>query len=595
MADDAAQAEPDFKKRLPIAKGWPLFRRFRPYLRPERRLSIAILVLLLLAVPSGIVSPLLVKKIFDDAIPSADLDLLLFLGGAVIALTLVSQGIGFVQGLLAIKLQNRVRYRVQRELFEHVIRLPLAFLRKTETGYLMSRVRDDVASLGAIMTDRILSAAVDAARAVVFFGLLLWIDFPLALSGLVLVAVITAGVFMVSGRLRRRAEEMRETDARSSASLQEALSGIQTIRTAGREPAETRRFTATVRHAIRAAVGHEVLGLATGSAIGLVGSLGLYVIVCVGAYRIFTGLSTYGTLMAFFIYLTQLVTAAGAVLALNPAIQRALASLERIFALEDTAAEPRGAATIPRLTGDVEFEGVGFEYEPGIPVLREVTFHARPGEVVALVGRSGSGKSTLVSLLSRLHDPTAGSIRVDGRRIEEYPLRSLRSQIGVVPQDVFLFNRSIRDNLAFARPAASEAEVRAAAKAAHAAEFIERISNGYEATIGERGVRLSGGEKQRLAIAREILRDPPILVLDEATSSLDSESEALVKEALAVLMKQRTCFVIAHRLSTVVSADRILVLDEGRVVESGNHAELLERGGRYRVLYETQFRAALEG
>lgn len=590
---EAAAESPEVKKRLALAMGWPLFRRFRAYLRPERRLAVAIGALLAVIVPAGILSPLLVRRLFDEAIPAKDLPLLLRLGAVVIGLTLFSQAIGFVEGLLAIRLQNRVRYRVARDLFEEVLRLPLAFLRRTETGYLMSRVRDDVESLGALMTDRLLQAAIDVVRAVLFFGLLLWIDFALALSGLVLVSLITGGVMLMSGRLRRKAEAMREADARSSAALQEALAGAATVKTAGREPAETRRFTATVRRAIRAAVGHETLGLATGSALGLVGSLGLYVIVCVGAYRIFSGLSTYGTLMAFFIYLTQLVTAASSVLSLNPAIQKALASLERIFALMDERKEPRGAGEMPRLRGEVEYERVSFEYEAGRPVLRDVTFRARPGEVVALVGRSGAGKSTLVALLSRLYDPTSGAIRVDGRPIGEYPLRSLRSQIGVVPQDVFLFNRTIRENIAFARPDATEDEIRAAARAAHAAEFVEKLPLGYETLVGERGVRLSGGEKQRLAIAREVLRDPPILVLDEATSSLDSESESLVRDAIDRLKRERTSFVIAHRLSTVVSADAILVLEDGRVVESGRHAELLERGGRYRDLYETQFRSAL--
>jgi subfamily B ATP-binding cassette protein MsbA len=590
---EAMADAPEVKKRLPLAKGWPLFRRFKAYLGPERKLAITIGVLLAIVVPAGILSPLLVRRLFDEAIPAKDLSLLLRLGAVVIGLTLFSQAVGFAEGLLAIRLQNRIRYRVARELVEHVLRLPLAFLRKTETGYLMSRVRDDVASLGALMTDRLLQAAIDAVRAVLFFVLLLWIDFALALSGLLLVAVITGGVLLMSGRLRRQAEAMREADAKSSAALQEALAGSMTVKTAGREPAETRRFTATVRAAIRAAVGHEVLGLATGSALGLVGSLGLYVIVCVGAYRIFSGLSTYGTLMAFFIYLTQLVGAASSVLSLNPAVQKALASLERIFGLMDETAEARGALAMPRLRGEVEFENVSFEYEAGREVLHGVSFRARPGEVVALVGPSGSGKSTLVSLLARLYDPTSGTIRVDGREISSYPLRSLRRQIGVVPQDVFLFNRTIRENIAFARPDATDEELRAAARAAHAAEFVEKLPKGYETMVGERGVRLSGGEKQRLAIAREVLRDPPLLVLDEATSSLDSESEALVRDAIEALKKERTSFVIAHRLSTVVSADTILVLENGRVVESGRHADLLARGGRYRDLYETQFRSAL--
>ncbi len=599
MTDGAAA--PEEKPRIPIRRGLELWRRFRPFLRPERRLAMGFLALLLLTVPSGVISPFLVQRIFDDALPGKDLRVLALLGAGTVVLSLFAHVVGYFRQLVAQSISNRVRFRVTRELFEHVLRLPLRYYRATDTGYLMSRMRDDVSSLDALMTDAIISAVVDALRAVLFFGLLLWLDAGLAASGLALVAIIFGGVALVSPALRRRSEAAREADARSSGALHEALAGIVTLKTAAREGAERLRFGRFAKLSVRAAARRDRLQIATGAALALTGALGGYVIVGVGAYRIRLGLSTFGSLFAFFIFLMQMVGAAGSVFGLIPAMQRSLASLERIFAILDEppeAADPPPGAPPPPLEvrGEIELEDVRFRYAADGPdVLRGVTLKARPGEVVALVGRSGAGKSTLVHLIPRLYEPTAGAIRLDGRPLGSLPLRWLRARIGVVPQDVFLFDRTIRENVAYGAPGASEDAIRAAAKAAHADEFVSRLPKGYDTPVGERGLRLSGGEKQRLAIARELLRDPPILILDEATSSLDSESEALVRDAMRRLMRGRTSFVIAHRLSTVQHADRIVVLDQGRIVEEGPHAELIARGGLYRELYERQFAAETAG
>ena len=300
------------------------------------------------------------------------------------------------------------------------------------------------------------------------------------------------------------------------------------------------------------------------------------------------GDSTVGSLFAFSIYLTQLMGSAGSVFALVPANQKGLASLERLFQILDEAPEddPR-KAPVPSLRGRVTFEGVSFRYEDE-PALRGIDLDVEAGEIVAIVGRSGAGKSTLVHLIPRLYEPQEGLIRIDSTPIRELPLRWLRSKIGVVPQDVFLFNRTVRENIVYARDRVEDHELEQAMRSAHAWEFVSRMPKGLDTLIGERGIRLSGGEKQRLAIAREILRDPPILILDEATSSLDSESEALIQDAMKNLMRDRTCFVIAHRLSTVQDADRIVVLDSGRIAEIGTHEQLLEQGGLYRVLHDHQ-------
>ncbi len=576
--------------RVEWKKSLPLFRRFWPFMRPELRLAVVVTALLIIAIPAGVASPLLVKKIFDVALPGGDRSQFVRLGAVIVGLTLFAHALRLIASLVVVRLQNRVRFRLTRRLYEHVLRLPIRYFHQTETGYVMARVREDVQSLDAVMVDSLAHAGIDAVRAVIFFCLLFFIDAGLAISGILLLAVIFGGVIGVSKPLRRRNEAAQEADAKSSSALHQSISGIQTVRVGAQEPAERRRFGSFLKRAIRADVRRDVLNVSVSYIVGLAVALGMYVIIIVGAYRILIGASTFGNLMAFSMYLTYVGGAVTGLMSLNVGLQRAFSSLQRIFRMLDESAEsPRTGAGAERLVGRVAFDRVSFAYSLDAPALADVSLQVAPGEVIAIVGRSGAGKSTLVNLIPRLFDPDEGEVRIDGRPVREYPLRRLRARIGVVPQDVFLFNRSIEENIAFARPGATRDDVVAAARAAHADVFIDRLEHGYETLVGERGVKLSGGEKQRIAIAREILRDPAILILDEATSSLDSESEALIKDAVDRLKKDRTCFVIAHRLSTILDADQIVVLDRGRVVERGGHGELMTRDGVYRRLYDTQF------
>ncbi len=561
-------------------------------MRPEKRRAAVIGTLLVLSVPTAVLAPFLLRTLIDDVLPRRDLRDVIIISSQMVGLSLISGLLGYLQSVLAIGVHNRVRFRITRDLFAHVLRLPLGWIHKHSTGYLMSRMRDDITALESVMVDQFLELLVAVLKAVTFLVLLFHFDVGLALSGALLVGLILGLVSLVAPALRRRSQKTREADARSSAALHEPLTGIMTVRTSAQEAQEGRRYRSAVKSAIRALAKRDVLAVLTGSAFSSMGVVGIYVIIAVGAYRISIGLSTFGSLFAFFIALMQVMMATGIVAAMVPGIQASLASLERIFELLDEQVEEDGSRTVtaPKtVVGEVRLNGVTFRYDGGPLVLDGVDLVARPGTVTALVGRSGAGKSTLVHLISRLYDPVAGEILLDGTPLERYPLRWLRKRIGVVPQDVFLFDRTIRENIAYSRPDASAEEVREAARAAHAHDFIAASPHGYDSMVGERGVKLSGGEKQRLAIARELLRDPPILILDEATSNLDAESEALVREAIVRLMRGRTCFVIAHRLSTVLRADQIAVLDQGRLVALGTHAELLEEDGIYRQLYRFQF------
>ncbi|MBL8767099.1 MAG: ABC transporter ATP-binding protein [Planctomycetes bacterium] len=587
-----SRSGPQPDRRYGWNDGKALLKRFWPYARREKSHAKLVAFLQVIAIPSGIASPLLVKHLFDDAVPDRDLDAIVRVGAWILGLTLASHVLRTIAALVVVGMKARVRHRLVIALQQHVLRLRAAYFHATETGYVMARVREDVQALDGVMIDRVVDTVVDAVRAVLFLVLLLWVDFGLAMSGLALFSIIAIGAVTISGPLRRKNEAVQEADAKGSAALHQAITGIALVHTTAQEAAESRRLARAVRSTVRAIVALGRLHVGFGYTVGLAVSLGMYVILGVGAWRVVTGWSTVGSLFAFSIYLTYVAGAVTALMQLNPELQRGLAALERIFKLVD---EPRESAVEPlasstRIVGAVAFERVSVVYPDGTQALSDVDLDVRAGEVIALVGRSGAGKSSLVSLIPRLIDPSSGVVRVDGVDVRHFDLRALRTSIGVVPQDVFLFNRTVRENVAYAVPGVGDDAIHAALKDAHADGFVARLKDGLDTLVGERGVKLSGGEKQRLALAREILRDPPILILDEATSSLDSESEAAIRAAIDRLKRDRTCFLIAHRLSTVMGADRIMVLDHGRIVEAGTHAELLARRGLYAHLHETQFR-----
>lgn len=573
---------------------WPLVKRFWPFMQPYKKLALVVALLMLLGTPISMVTPLLIKHLVDVVVPSGDYDRLRLVGAGLFGLTLLGQVLSYANSLLNQRFHLLVLNRLRRRLYAHLLRLPFHFYTQHDTGYVMSRQRDDLKNLSGVMADTFLRAAINLLRALIFIGLLFYLDVGLAATGLALTVVFFGANLLFSRPLRKRNEAVQEAEAQTSTALHEGVTGIRLIKATAREKFELRRYVKALGAHVRATIHRDKLEILSEELIGMAATAGVYSIVLVGAYRIMHGASTFGSLFAFFMYLSNLFGATGSLMRLNSNLQRAVSSLKRIYEVLDTPAEITSAPS--RLSSPqqcaLEFQNVSFQYISELAVLKNLSVKIPAGKQVALVGPSGAGKTTFAHLIPRFYEPSNGRILLNGEELTSMPLYELRRLIGIVPQDVFLFDRTIRENIAYGNHVADPQAIERAASAANAHEFIAALPQGYDSKIGERGIRLSTGQKQRLALAREILRNPPILILDEATSSLDSASEALIQEALQKFKRNRTSIVIAHRLSTVIEADHILVFNHGEIVEEGRHEQLLARGGFYAFLFETQFKKA---
>jgi ATP-binding cassette subfamily B protein/subfamily B ATP-binding cassette protein MsbA len=565
----------------------------REYLRRLRahRYAVGAIVLFALAVAGlEMVEPLFLRFIVDRVLldaegePAQRLGRLQLAGMAFLGVVVLSRLSGAVKDYRQKLLNVRVMLSLRRALYDRLLHLPLPLLWDMKTGGILSRLSGDVDTTTGLLQMAIVSPALSAVRLAIAVGVLLTLNWRLALMALAVVPGAVLMSFAFARRVRPIYRSVRKDVEAIDGRAGETFAGIRVVRAFGRETRELLDYLLGRHAVLRKELFAHRRELALWTCWGLLLGGVNVVIVWYGGYLAVTGRASVGDIMAFQWYTFLLLNPVWSIVNSFSELQRSLAAMERVFEVLATAADKPDrpdAQDAPPVVREVRFEAVEFEYRAGRPVVRDFNVVVPGGSVVALVGRSGAGKTTVTDLVARFHDPTRGRLLVNGSDVRDYRLRTYRDRLALVQQEVFLFDGSVRDNIAYGRADATDAEVMDAARRANAHEFIARLPEGYETVVGERGVRLSGGQQQRLAIARAILASPQILILDEATSNLDTESEQLIQESMAALLAGRTTFVIAHRLSTVRRADLILVMDDGRVVERGTHADLMATRGAY--------------
>ncbi|MBV8724287.1 MAG: ABC transporter ATP-binding protein [Candidatus Eremiobacteraeota bacterium] len=564
---------------------------FAPYWPQQATVLLCIVIVSALGLVPGFVT----AHIIDVAIPQRSLRLLAVDVGIILVSALLSAAIGVLQGYLNSVVGEGIMRDIRTSLVAHLHRMPLQFFTGTKTGEIMNRVSNDVDNVDNVVTGTLTSIITNVVLiATTLIAMFVW-DWRLALLSIAVVPLMVLPLGPVGRRMYEIRKRTREKRDQIESITQETLSisGITLIKSFAREAYERARFYATGTRLMQLEIDLAMVGrwfIASVTAMVVVGPALVWL---GGGWLAVSSTLKVGVIVAFVSFIQgRLYGPAAALAGIQVQVVSALAVFERIFDYLDMAPEeydPPGATELPNVAGDIQFEDVHFSYGGERDVLRGVSFHVRPGDVAAFVGPSGAGKTTITALVPRFYDPQGGRVLVDGHDLRTLTLESLRRDIGIVTQETYLFHDTIANNLRYGNPSATDAEIEAAARAANIADFIGRLPDRYETVVGERGHKLSGGERQRLAIARVLLKDPRILILDEATSSLDYENEAAIQKALEIVMRGRTSLVIAHRLSTVLSADVIFVVDDGRIVESGRHATLLARGGLYSRLYRTQF------
>lgn len=570
-----------------------LYLRILSYIKPYMHRLIFAMFCTIMAAAGNLYIPWIIKDMIDEVLADKNGTMLNWIAASIIAIFVVRGLFWYGQNYLMSYVGQSVIIDIRAAVFKKLQRLSVSFYDKNKTGTIMSYVTNDVNALQSAMVENTIEMITEGFILIGSVVAMIYLDWRLTLFTVCTFPVVLWFMEFFGKKIRKTGGRIQECTADITSVLQESVASARVIKSFVREDYEVDRFDVENRANFRANMKNAQLMATLTPVVELVAAIGVTMIIWYGGNNVINGTITAGSLVAFLTYAVNISNPIKRLTRVIGNIQKALAAAQRVFMIIDMPeeiAESRDAKQLPEVSGKVEFQNVSFAYDDKGYVITDLSFSVKPGEVIAIVGPSGAGKSTIANLLPRFYDVNKGDIKIDGHSVREVTLDSLREQVGIVPQETMLFNGSVYNNILYGRLDATKEEIEAAAKAANAHDFIMQLTDGYETKLGDRGVNLSGGQRQRIAIARAILKNPRILILDEATSALDTESERVVQEALDRLMVGRTSFVIAHRLSTVKNADKILVLEKGNLVESGTHDELLALDGLYAHLYKIQYR-----
>lgn len=570
-----------------------LYLRILSYIKPYMHRLIFAMFCTIMAAAGNLYIPWIIKDMIDEVLADKNGTMLNWIAASIIAIFVVRGLFWYGQNYLMSYVGQSVIIDIRAAVFKKLQRLSVSFYDKNKTGTIMSYVTNDVNALQSAMVENTIEMITEGFILIGSVVAMIYLDWRLTLFTVCTFPVVLWFMEFFGKKIRKTGGRIQECTADITSVLQESVASARVIKSFVREDYEVDRFDVENRANFRANMKNAQLMATLTPVVELVAAIGVTMIIWYGGNNVINGTITAGSLVAFLTYAVNISNPIKRLTRIIGNIQKALAAAQRVFMIIDMPeeiAESRDAKQLPEVSGKVEFQNVSFAYDDKGNVITDLSFSVKPGEVIAIVGPSGAGKSTIANLLPRFYDVNKGDIKIDGHSVREVTLDSLREQVGIVPQETMLFNGSVYNNILYGRLDATKEEIEAAAKAANAHDFIMQLTDGYETKLGDRGVNLSGGQRQRIAIARAILKNPRILILDEATSALDTESERVVQEALDRLMVGRTSFVIAHRLSTVKNADKILVLEKGNLVESGTHDELLALDGLYAHLYKIQYR-----
>lgn len=570
-----------------------LYLRILSYIKPYMHRLIFAMFCTIMAAAGNLYIPWIIKDMIDEVLADKNGTMLNWIAASIIAIFVVRGLFWYGQNYLMSYVGQSVIIDIRAAVFKKLQRLSISFYDKNKTGTIMSYVTNDVNALQSAMVENTIEMITEGFILIGSVVAMIYLDWRLTLFTVCTFPVVLWFMEFFGKKIRKTGGRIQECTADITSVLQESVASARVIKSFVREDYEVDRLDVENRANFRANMKNAQLMATLTPVVELVAAIGVTMIIWYGGNNVINGTITAGSLVAFLTYAVNISNPIKRLTRVIGNIQKALAAAQRVFMIIDMPeeiAESRDAKQLPEVSGKVEFQNVSFAYDDKGNVITDLSFSVKPGEVIAIVGPSGAGKSTIANLLPRFYDVNKGDIKIDGHSVREVTLDSLREQVGIVPQETMLFNGSVYNNILYGRLDATKEEIEAAAKAANAHDFIMQLTDGYETKLGDRGVNLSGGQRQRIAIARAILKNPRIMILDEATSALDTESERVVQEALDRLMVGRTSFVIAHRLSTVKNADKILVLEKGNLVESGTHDELLALDGLYAHLYKIQYR-----